>query len=53
MEFVAGRPKEQILPVLYQRIENKSEDELERGLQAMIDIARDRLQKLKAATSKL
>lgn len=47
--FVNGRSKEQIIPVLEQRIKNGSkEDELALGLSEMMAIARDRLKKLRA-----
>eukprot|EP01098_Paradermamoeba_levis_P005365 TRINITY_DN2264_c0_g1_i1.p1 TRINITY_DN2264_c0_g1~~TRINITY_DN2264_c0_g1_i1.p1 ORF type:complete len:126 (-),score=22.89 TRINITY_DN2264_c0_g1_i1:144-521(-) len=42
--FVNGRSKAEVLKVLMQRYENGGkEDELKTGLQAMLDIARDRL----------
>ena len=44
--FVNGRPKEQILEVLEQRIKSDSPQlEMETALKAMMDIARDRLRK--------
>lgn len=47
--FVNGRSKEQIIPVLEQRLQNGSkEDELALGLSEMMAIARDRLKKLRA-----
>lgn len=46
VEFVAGRPKKMIIPVLEKRLLNDIHTELKAGLDAMIAIARDRLSKL-------
>ena len=40
--FVAGRPRAEILPVLRERIERTREVELQAGVQALVDIARER-----------
>jgi 2-oxo-4-hydroxy-4-carboxy--5-ureidoimidazoline (OHCU) decarboxylase len=40
--FVAGRPRREILPVLRERVERTREEELQEGVQALVDIARDR-----------
>jgi 2-oxo-4-hydroxy-4-carboxy--5-ureidoimidazoline (OHCU) decarboxylase len=44
--WVAGRPKSAIIPILEQRLNNTASEELNTGLKAMLDIARDRLSKL-------
>lgn len=46
VEFVAGRPKKAIVPVLEARLNNDAKTELQTGLEAMTVIARDRLKKL-------
>jgi len=43
--FVNGRAKRDLIPVLEQRMANSLNDELQAGLDAMMDIARDRLLK--------
>jgi 2-oxo-4-hydroxy-4-carboxy-5-ureidoimidazoline decarboxylase len=48
VEFVNGRSKAQIVPVLRERLGNPSERELATGLEAMMLIARDRLKKIQA-----
>jgi hypothetical protein len=40
--FVAGRPRAELLPVLRRRMERTREQELQEGVQALVDIARDR-----------
>jgi 2-oxo-4-hydroxy-4-carboxy--5-ureidoimidazoline (OHCU) decarboxylase len=40
--FVAGRPREELVPVLRQRLENGREEELATGLRELVAIARDR-----------
>jgi hypothetical protein len=40
--FVAGRPREEILEVLRDRIANDREEELETGLRELVAIAQDR-----------
>jgi 2-oxo-4-hydroxy-4-carboxy--5-ureidoimidazoline (OHCU) decarboxylase len=40
--FVAGRPRAELLPVLRGRMERTREQELQEGVQALVDIARDR-----------
>jgi len=49
--FVNGRSKAQLIPVLKARLQRTREQELAEGLQAMIDIAYDRLQKLERLAS--
>ncbi|KAJ3343729.1 hypothetical protein HDU93_006641 [Gonapodya sp. JEL0774] len=47
--FVAGRPRKNIVPILQSIVDNAAamkESEMERGLQDMCDIARDRVKKL-------
>mmetsp|Transcript_9059 Transcript_9059/g.13587 ORF Transcript_9059/g.13587 Transcript_9059/m.13587 type:complete len:191 (+) Transcript_9059:22-594(+) len=44
--FVNGRPKKDLLPIGAQRMKNTKEAELSTGIQAMLDIALDRLSKL-------
>lgn len=51
VEFVAGRPKSALVPVLEQRMRNTRDDELRTGLEHMLRIARDRLRKLSGAAS--
>eukprot|EP01134_Creolimax_fragrantissima_P000037 CFRG0037T1 len=46
VEFVNGRPKAEIIPVIERRLGNSSEDETKIGLEAMCLIASDRLKKL-------
>lgn len=48
MTFVNGRPRRDILPELEKRMNNSTLLELETGLEAMILIAHDRLEKLKS-----
>ena len=43
--FVNRRPKHEIAQVLRQRLERPREEELDAGLQAVIDIAEDRLRR--------
>jgi 2-oxo-4-hydroxy-4-carboxy--5-ureidoimidazoline (OHCU) decarboxylase len=40
------RPKSAIIPIIEQRLNNTASEELNTGLKAMLDIARDRLSKL-------
>jgi plasmid stabilization system protein ParE len=40
--FVAGRPREEILEVLRERIANTREEELETGIRELVAIAQDR-----------
>ena len=40
--FVAGRTRAEVLPVLRDRLEHSREDELETGLRALCEIARER-----------
>jgi 2-oxo-4-hydroxy-4-carboxy-5-ureidoimidazoline decarboxylase len=40
--FVAGRPKREILQLLYDRLGATREEELERGCRELVAIARDR-----------
>ena len=40
--FVDGRTRAELLPVLRERLEHTREDELETGLRALCEIARDR-----------
>ncbi|KAJ3021447.1 UNVERIFIED_CONTAM: hypothetical protein HDU68_009622 [Siphonaria sp. JEL0065] len=48
VEFVNGRSRRDLLPVLQKRLDEGTEsEELRKGLQAMVDIARDRLRKRK------
>ena len=50
--FVNGRPRKEIIPVLQNRLETGTkEGELETGLQEMLAIARDRLNKLEPESS--
>lgn len=51
--FVNGRPRAALLPVLRERMQNPREQELRTGLQAMMDIARDRLRKSGVEAAKL
>ncbi|GAB5372105.1 hypothetical protein AAMO2058_001636800 [Amorphochlora amoebiformis] len=44
--FVNGRPKKDLLPIGKKRMSSKRSDELSRGIQAMLDIALDRLSKI-------
>jgi 2-oxo-4-hydroxy-4-carboxy-5-ureidoimidazoline decarboxylase len=44
--FVAGRPREAVIPELRAALAREREDELRRGLQAVVDIARDRYAKV-------
>lgn len=46
VEFVAGRPKKDIVPVIEERLKNEKNEEIRTGLKAMMLIARDRLSKL-------
>jgi 2-oxo-4-hydroxy-4-carboxy--5-ureidoimidazoline (OHCU) decarboxylase len=46
LEFVAGRPLADIVPVLEARLENDPTVELSAGCDALVAIARDRLKKL-------
>jgi len=46
VEFVAGRPKKDIVPVMEKRLNNESNEEIRTGIKAMMLIARDRLSKL-------
>ncbi len=41
--FVDGRTRAELLPILRERLENTREEELETGLRALCDIARDRM----------
>jgi 2-oxo-4-hydroxy-4-carboxy--5-ureidoimidazoline (OHCU) decarboxylase len=43
--FVEGRPKDEILKVLQERLERTREEELETGLHELVAIARDRWQR--------
>ena len=43
--FVAGRPRAEIVPELERRLERPRDEEVETGLRAVIDIARDRWRK--------
>ena len=43
--FVNGRSKEQIIPVIEQRMHNALQEEMSTAMKAMMDIARDRLKK--------
>jgi 2-oxo-4-hydroxy-4-carboxy-5-ureidoimidazoline decarboxylase len=43
--FVAGRPRREIVPILRERIARSREEELQEGVQALVDIARDRWSK--------
>ena len=43
--FVAGRPKDEILKVLQERLERSREEELETGLHELVATARDRWQR--------
>jgi len=43
--FVAGRPRAELLPVLRERLDRSREEELQAGVQALVDIARDRWRK--------
>ena len=43
--FVAGRPKDEILKVLQERLDRSREEELETGLHELVAIARDRWQR--------
>mmetsp|Transcript_22707 Transcript_22707/g.40164 ORF Transcript_22707/g.40164 Transcript_22707/m.40164 type:complete len:206 (-) Transcript_22707:115-732(-) len=47
--FVNGRPKKDLLPVGRRRMQNSKDSELETGIQAMLDIALDRLSKIEKA----
>jgi 2-oxo-4-hydroxy-4-carboxy--5-ureidoimidazoline (OHCU) decarboxylase len=49
VEFVAGRPLVEIIPVLEARMENTQDVELATGLQAVVDIACDRMARSKVA----
>jgi hypothetical protein len=51
--FVAGRPRHMIPDIIRQRIQNTREEELQTGLKAMIDIARDRLKKFETGAVRL
>ena len=43
--FVAGRPRSAIVPELELRLERPRDEEMETGLRAVVDIARDRWRK--------
>ena len=43
--FVEGRPKDEILKLLQERLERSREEELETGLRELVAIARDRWQR--------
>ena len=45
-----GRPRKEIIPEIQDRIRQPSDQELSKGLKAMIHIARDRLQKLNSSS---
>ena len=47
--FVAGRPREEILPILERSLQDEREPELRRGLDDVVYIAADRLARLRAA----
>ena len=47
--FVAGRPREEILPILERSLRDEREGELRRGLDDVVYIAADRLARLRAA----
>lgn len=47
--FVNGRSKAELIPVLKERMDRSDEVELAEGIQAMLDIARDRLKKMTRA----
>jgi 2-oxo-4-hydroxy-4-carboxy--5-ureidoimidazoline (OHCU) decarboxylase len=47
--FVAGRPRAELLPEMTARLDADRDDEIERALDAVIDIARDRYATLTAA----
>jgi 2-oxo-4-hydroxy-4-carboxy--5-ureidoimidazoline (OHCU) decarboxylase len=49
VEFVAGRPLADIVPVLQRRLTNTPEVELDTALRAVVDIAADRAAKQEAA----
>jgi 2-oxo-4-hydroxy-4-carboxy--5-ureidoimidazoline (OHCU) decarboxylase/GNAT superfamily N-acetyltransferase len=49
--FVAGRSREQILPILERALRDEREGELRRGLDDVVDIAADRLAKLRGEVS--
>jgi 2-oxo-4-hydroxy-4-carboxy-5-ureidoimidazoline decarboxylase len=44
--FVAGRPREALLPGMRTALRGERDEELRRGLEAVVDIARDRHEKL-------
>jgi OHCU decarboxylase len=43
--FVAGRPRDELLSVLRQRLERTREEELETGIRELVAIAKDRWQR--------
>jgi 2-oxo-4-hydroxy-4-carboxy--5-ureidoimidazoline (OHCU) decarboxylase len=47
--FVAGRPREEILPILERSLRDEREGELRRGLDDVVYIAADRLVRMRAA----
>jgi 2-oxo-4-hydroxy-4-carboxy--5-ureidoimidazoline (OHCU) decarboxylase len=49
--FVAGRARKEIIPVMNERLLNSRDAELQTGLDAMIDIARDRLEKMQYSSA--
>lgn len=49
--FVAGRSRDQILPILERALRDEREGELRRGLDDVVDIAADRLAKLRSRHS--
>ena len=44
--FVNGRARKELIPVIKQRMNNSRDEEMKTGIQAMCDIAKDRLKKL-------
>ncbi|KAK5584649.1 hypothetical protein RB653_006264 [Dictyostelium firmibasis] len=47
VEFVNGRSKSEIIPIIEQRLNNEKQSELDKGLSEMIEISKSRLLKLK------
>jgi 2-oxo-4-hydroxy-4-carboxy--5-ureidoimidazoline (OHCU) decarboxylase len=51
VEFVNGRARKEMIPIIQQRLQNTKAVELEAGLSNMMAIARDRLQKWDKGTA--
>lgn len=51
VEWVAGRPLEEIADVMEQRMVNERSEELDKGSAALVAIARDRLSRIETGES--